>query len=217
MSTREPTPPAGDLAAAAALGPVLEAILFASPEPLSLAAMARVVGEDVAPETLQTALELLRQATAEPGRGVMLVEVAGGWQFLTRPEHFAAVQRVARTREAERLGPAAIETLAIVAYKQPVTRAEVDALRGASSGPVLRSLMDRGLVRVSGRAELPGAPFTYGTTREFLRHFGLRSTRDLPDVKEWGRLLVESPQAAPASDVPAAAEAAAGDPGSPAA
>ena len=136
-------------------------------------------------------MEILTDKTAEDGRGVVLAPVAGGYQFMTRDVYFPYVQKVAKTREQERLGPAAIETLAVVAYKQPVTRAEVDAVRGVACGPILRSLMDRGLVRVSGRAELPGAPIQYGTTRRFLKHFGLKSTRDLPDPKELPRLLAE--------------------------
>ena len=130
------------------------------------------------------------RANAE-GRGILLTEVAGGWQFLTREEHFAHVRRIARTQREEKLTPASIETLSVVAYKQPVTRAEVDAIRGVASGPIVRSLMDRGLVKVTGRADLPGAPFQYGTTRQFLKHFGLKSARDLPDPKELGRLLGE--------------------------
>lgn len=178
-------------AQAETLVPALEAVLFSAPEPLAEKAILQVFGDDLALETLRCGLELLRQQTSAPGRGIVLAEVAGGWQFLTRPEMFGLVKKIAKTREQERLTPAGIETLAVVAYKQPVTRAEVDAIRGAASGPILRTLMDRGLVRVAGRSEVPGAPFTYGTTKEFLSHFGLRTVRDLPDVKEWGRILSE--------------------------
>jgi len=172
-----------------ALVPVIEALLFASPDPLPIRAMRGVFGEEVTVETLKEALELLQERTSADGRGVVLAEVAGGWQFLTREEYFPWVRRIARTRAEEKITPAAIETLATVAYKQPVTRAEVDAIRGVLSGPIVRSLMDRGLVRVVGRAELPGAPFLYGTTRRFLEHFGLKSVKELPDPKELARLL----------------------------
>lgn len=176
---------------AEALVPILEALLFASPDPLGTAAMKKVFGEEFPKDLLKQALELLKERTNVEGRGVLLTEVAGGWQFLTREDCFPYVRRIARTQREEKLTPAAIETLAVVAYKQPVTRAEVDAIRGVASGPLVRSLMDRGLVKVTGRAELPGAPFQYGTTRQFLKHFGLKSSRDLPDPKELGRILGE--------------------------
>jgi segregation and condensation protein B len=171
--------------------PILESVLFASPEPLSLAALRRIVGDEVDPAEIQGAMQLLAERTASEGRGIILAEVAGGWQFLTREECFPYVSRVARARAEESLSPATIETLAIVAYKQPVTRAEVDAIRGAQSGHLLRVLIDRGLVRTTGRASLPGAPFQYGTTRQFLRHFGLKGLEELPGADDLKRLAAE--------------------------
>lgn len=173
------------------LVPIIEALLFASPEPLTTASLRKVFGEEVPLEDIKAALALLEEQTAVDGRGISLVPVAGGYQFLTREEHFPFVQKVAKTRQEEKLTPASIETLAVIAYKQPVTRAEVDAVRGVASGPIVRTLMDRGLVRVTGRAQLPGSPFQYGTTKRFLKHFGLKSTRDLPDPKELPRMLAE--------------------------
>lgn len=169
--------------------PALEAVLFAAPEPLSAAALRLIFGEELDPTVVHQALELLAHQTNATGRGMRLEEVAGGWQFLTRQEYFPFVQRTGRVHREEKLSPAVIETLAIVAYKQPVTRAEIDAIRGASSANLIRALMDRRLVRVVGRAEVPGAPFQYGTTKRFLRHFGLRSALDLPDPKDAARLL----------------------------
>jgi segregation and condensation protein B len=171
------------------LVPALEALLFSTPEPLNLAAFKRVFGEEVGGETIQAALELLKEQSREPGRGVMLVEVALGWQYLTREEYFPFVEKIAKTQREERITAAGIETLSIVAYKQPMTRADVDAIRGAASGNHIRLLMDRGLIKVSGRAESPGAPFLYGTTKQFLKHFGLRSLEDLPDPRDLGRVL----------------------------
>jgi len=185
----EPAPPAP--VDAAALAPILEALLFASPEPLGTAAMKKAFGEEFPRDVLAEALEILKEQTNAENRGILLTEVAGGWQFLTREDCFPYVRRIARTQREEKLTPASIETLAVVAYKQPVTRAEVDAIRGVASGPLVRSLMDRGLVKVTGRAELPGAPFQYGTTRQFLKHFGLKSSRDLPGPEELGKLLGE--------------------------
>jgi segregation and condensation protein B len=177
--------------AAEQLLPILESVLFASPEPLSLVALRKILGEEVDPETIIEGLALLKERVQGPDRGIVLAEVAGGWQFLTREECFPYVSRVAKTRAEESLSPATIETLAIVAYKQPVTRAEVDAIRGAQSGHLLRILIDRGLVRTTGRASLPGAPFQYGTTRQFLRHFGLKSLEELPGADDLKRLAAE--------------------------
>jgi segregation and condensation protein B len=171
--------------------PVLEAVLFASPEPLSLIALRRVLGDEVDPAAIQEGMQLLGERTRGEDRGIVLAEVAGGWQFLTREECFPYVSRVARARAEESLSPATIETLAIVAYKQPVTRAEVDAIRGAQSGHLLRVLIDRGLVRTTGRASLPGSPFQYGTTRQFLRHFGLKGLEELPGADDLKRLAAE--------------------------
>jgi segregation and condensation protein B len=191
MESNGETVNGGVIMDAQSLVPALEALLFSSPEPLSLAALKRVFGEDVPGETIHAGLELLKARSMEPGRGVMLVEVALGWQYLTREEYFPFVEKIAKTAKEERITAAGIETLSIVAYKQPLTRAEVDAIRGAASGNHIRLLMDRGLVKVSGRAELPGAPFLYGTTKQFLKHFGLRSLEDLPDPKDLGRVISE--------------------------
>ena len=175
----------------AELVPILESVLFASPEPLSLVALRRIVGEECDPALIQEALATLADRTQGADRGIVLAQVAGGWQFLTREDCFPYVSRVAKTRAEEALSPATIETLAIVAYKQPVTRAEVDAIRGASSGPLLRVLIERGLVRTTGRASLPGNPFQYGTTRQFLRHFGLNGLEELPGADDLKRLAAE--------------------------
>ncbi len=170
---------------------VLEAVLFASPEPLSLVNLRRILGDDVPITTLIESLEILTQRTGGADRGIVLAQVAGGWQFLTREVHFGAVSKVAKARAEEKVTPATIETLAIIAYKQPVTRAEVDAIRGAQSGNHIRTLIERSFVRTTGRATIPGAPFTYGTTKHFLKHFGLRSLADLPGMDDLKRLAQE--------------------------
>jgi segregation and condensation protein B len=189
--------PAADRAVPSAearrLAPVLESVLFASPEPLALAALRRIVGEETPVQAILDALDLLTRRTAGEERGVVLAQVAGGWQFLTREEHWPYVARTGKARAEERLTPAAIETLAIVAYKQPVTRAEVDAVRGSISAPHLRTLVERGLIKTVGRAEAPGQPFQYGTTKNFLRRFGLRSPAELPGLDELKRLAAEMP------------------------
>ena len=169
----------------------IEAILFASPDPMSIAQLVKVLGDAESKDRIRSALSSLRDRTAADGRGILLKEIAGGWQFLSREEYGPLLQRLGRSQRRERLSPAALETLAVVAYKQPVTRAEVDAIRGVACGPLLRTLMDLKLLKVTGRASIPGAPFQYGTTRRFLQHFGLRAVKDLPNPKEIANLLAE--------------------------
>ena len=175
------------------LAPILESVLFASPEPLPLVALRKILGEETPVGALIEALELLTKRTASGERGVVLAQVAGGWQFLTREAFWPFVSRTAKTRAEERLPPAAIATLAIVAYKQPVTRAEVDAVRGAITAPHLRTLVERGLIKTVGRADAPGQPIQYGTTKTFLRRFGLKSAGDLPGLDDLKRLAQEMP------------------------
>ena len=157
---------------------LLEALLFAAPEPLAEEELARHLGPDadIAP--------LVRElADSYDGHGVNLVRVAGGWAFRTAPDLAPELQR--ERVVARRLSRAAIETLAIVAYHQPVTRAEIEAIRGVSLARfTLDRLIEAGWVRPAGRREAPGRPLIWATTPEFLAHFGLDSLRDLPDLDE---------------------------------
>jgi segregation and condensation protein B len=188
-----PAAASGPSAEARRLAPVLESVLFASPEPLPLIALRKILGEETPVGAVLEALDLLAKRTAGEERGVVLAQVAGGWQFLTREAYWPFVSRTAKTRAEERLTPAALETLAIVAYKQPVTRAEVDAVRGSISAPHLRTLVERGLIKTVGRADAPGQPIQYGTTKSFLRRFGLKSAADLPGLDDLKRLAQEMP------------------------
>lgn len=164
---------------------VLEALLFASPDPLTMRALQRILPDSEVDSAMITdGFDALRERYESSHSGIVLAEIAGGWQIQTREDYFSWVQKLAKTRSEERLTQAALETLAIVAYKQPITRAEVDAVRGVGSGQLIRTLMDRNLVKVVGRVELPGRPFQYGTTQHFLEHFGLSSLADLPKEKE---------------------------------
>ncbi len=132
---------------------------------------------------VREALTVLSTEYAASGRAFQLVEVAGGFQLRTRADLAPLVARLGRRRAEGKLTPAALEALAVVAYRQPVLRADVEKIRGVASGEILRALMERGLVRVTGRAELPGSPLLYGTTPRFLEIFGLRNLRDLPQVQ----------------------------------
>ncbi len=155
------------------------ALLFASPDPLSPGRLAELLGRPE-PARVRAAIEELARRLEAAGLPVRPRLIAGGWQLLTVPEADEIVARLARERRTERLSAAALETLAVVAYRQPVTKAEIEAIRGVQAGPILRSLVDRGLIHVTGRAEVPGHPLQYGTTREFLVRFGLSSLEDLP-------------------------------------
>lgn len=155
------------------------ALLFASPETLSTDRLVQLL-ERPRKARVSALLDTLGERLAAGDLPLTLVEISGGWRILTRPELAEVVQRLARVRRQEKVTPAALETLSIVAYRQPVTNAEVEAIRGVQSGAMLRGLVDRGLLRVTGRADQPGAPLQYGTTRDFLDKFALGSLEDLP-------------------------------------
>ncbi|TNE89517.1 MAG: SMC-Scp complex subunit ScpB [Deltaproteobacteria bacterium] len=165
-------PPDGLIAA-------LEALLFASGAPVTEKQLAEVLDVELA--TVRAGLSALSRACED--RGVELAEIAGGWQFRTRPEHADAILKLLDQRPA-RLSRAALEVLAVVAYRQPVTRSEIDELRGVDSGGVLRTLLGRGLLRAAGRKDEPGRPLMYATTRAFLELFALSDLRDLPTLRE---------------------------------
>ena len=162
------------------------ALVFASPEPLSMGRLVELL-DGASEKRVRAAIELVRSRLAASGLPLELREIAGGYLFLTTPDVGPLVARLAERRKQERLSGAALETLAIIAYRQPVTKAEVEAIRGVQAGPILRTLVDRGLVRVAGRADQPGHPLQYGTTREFLDRFGLGSLDDLPRDGELAR------------------------------
>jgi len=161
--------------------PILESLLFAAHESLSAQRMARAIGH-VKTERVSRGLALLQQQYEEKQSPLMLTEIAGGWRLVTRPEYAPFLARLFSKAEKERLSSAALETLAIVAYRQPATRAEIEAVRGVQAGPVLKLLQERRLVKMVGRAEVVGRPLQYGTTRKFLDHFGLASLEELPKV-----------------------------------
>jgi segregation and condensation protein B len=157
----------------------LATLLFASPEPLSQARLVELLLRPT-PARVQAALEALSAELEKAPLPILLRKIAGAWQLVSDPELSDVVARLREEPKPERISAAALETLAIIAYRQPVTKAEIEAIRGVQAGPVLRALVDRGLVRIAGRAELPGQPLLYGTTKEFLDRFGLAALKDLP-------------------------------------
>jgi len=183
----------GDVAAAGIderlLG-ILESVLFAAGEPLTLARLADVVPGPTRGE-LRAALRELAARAERERRGIRLLEVAGGYQFRTDPEHAEWVRRLFQ-QKPWRLTRATLETLAIVAYKQPITRAEIEAIRGVDADSVLASLLSRKLVKIVGRKDVMGRPLLYGTTRQFLEVFGLRDLTELPAL---GEVVMAAPEA----------------------
>ncbi len=169
---------------------VLEALIFASPQPLTPREITQVMGGVPRP-AWEAALEELRAEYARDGRGLQLVEIAGGWQITTRPEYNDWVRELLDPKTPTRLSIQALETLAVVAYKQPVTLPEIIELRGVKSGGVIKTLLEKRLLRILGRKEVVGRPILYGTTRQFLLHFGLKDLGDLPRIEEFAEVLGE--------------------------
>jgi segregation and condensation protein B len=169
---------------------ILEALIFASPQPIVPRDVGKVLA-GVERERWQAALDELRADYARDGRGLQLVEVAGGWQITTRPEYNDWVRELLDPRTPTRLSIQALETLAVIAYKQPVTLPEVIELRGVKSGGVLKTLLEKRLIRIVGRKEVVGRPMLYGTTKQFLLHFGLKDLGELPKIEEFAEVLGE--------------------------
>jgi segregation and condensation protein B len=165
------------------LAKLLEAALFASPRPIPFDALATLDPEST-PAAIAGALEELREHYDVDGHGVELIEQGGGWQILTRPEYTEAIERAQVSARPQRLSAASLETLAIIAYRQPIGRAEIEEIRGVAVGSVIKSLHDRGLIDIVGRSEGIGRPMLYGTTPLFLEQFGLRHLEELPRADE---------------------------------
>ncbi|MEJ2698320.1 MAG: SMC-Scp complex subunit ScpB [Desulfuromonadales bacterium] len=167
----------------------VESLVFVSETPLRAERIAEVL--EVEKGRVLESLRVLTEEYAGRGAGITLVEVAEGFQFRTRPEFAEWVRRLGKGRPF-RFSRAALETLAIVAYRQPVTRAEIEYLRGVDSGGVLKTLLDKRLVKILGKKDVPGRPMIYGTSREFLELFTLRNLSELPTLKEFSELPPEA-------------------------
>ena len=168
----------------------LEAILFVSNEPVSVDDLTEALGGKL--EAIVKELEELKRFLDANVGGFTLEQTAGGWRLATRPEHEAVLKKYFARKGETRLSIAALETLATIAYRQPVTAPEVSDIRGVNTTGVLHTLLERRLIRIAGRKAVVGSPFLYRTTREFLIHFGLNDIRDLPRLEEFGDLIGES-------------------------
>jgi segregation and condensation protein B len=172
---------------------IIEALVYASPDPLTPNTLFKVL-ESEPREDVQVSLEALRRDYAEGQGGLQLVEVAGGYQIVTRPELSEWVRRLFHERKTQKLSAAALETLAVVAYKQPVTAPEITEIRGVNAAGVVATLLERRLIKIAGRKQVVGRPFLYATTREFLIRFGLNDLNDLPKVEDMAEALgLEAP------------------------
>jgi segregation and condensation protein B len=186
----------------AELKAILEALIFASPDPLTPKAIYKLLDSEPK-EDVQAALAELKRDYDRPG-GLQLVEVAGGYQIVTRPDLHEWVRRLFHERSTQKLTVQALETLAVIAYKQPITALEITEIRGVNTAGVLNTLLERHLIKIVGRKQVVGRPFMYATTKEFLIRFGLNDLTDLPKVEDMAEALgIETPilvERAPADD-----------------
>jgi segregation and condensation protein B len=187
--TLQDSPPAPALPAlTSGTKQILEALLFASDAPVGLSTLVEVLDGPDATSVAATLAEMARDFE-ESGRGVALAEIAGGYQILSRKECAPWIERMLRSRRKVRLSRAGLETLAIVAYKQPVTKVEIDGIRGVDSSGSLHTLLERGLVVIKGRSKGVGRPLVYASSPEFLAYMGINDLADLPELKELSTVL----------------------------
>ena len=171
----------------------VEALIFASPEPITPKRLCRLLSEEPKEDVL-AAIESLK-ADYENRPGLQMVEVAGGYQIVTRPELNDWVRRLFHEQSASRLTVAGLETLAVIAYKQPITALEIGEIRGVNTSGVLSTLLERHLIKIAGRKNVVGRPFVYATTKEFLIRFGLKDLNDLPKIEDMAEALGFDPPA----------------------
>ncbi len=163
----------------------IEALLFASERPLTLEDIKQAFEEDLQVEEIRELLGLLKTDYETQNRGFRLFEIAGGYQLVTDERFSSYLKKFYQAREKKRLSQASLETLSVIAYRQPATRADIEFIRGVNVDGAIKTLLEKGLVRLVGRKEVPGRPMLYGTTKEFLEHFGLSSLKELPSLKEY--------------------------------
>lgn len=166
---------------------VIEALLLASEKPLPLDKIREILDNLPTQEALKL-IEELKMEYEQANRGIRITEIAGGFQMITAPNFAPFLKKLFKSRNTERLSKPALETLAIIAYKQPLTRGEIELLRDVNVDGVMKNLVDKNLIRICGRKKVPGNPYVYGTTRHFLEYFGLKSLKDLPRIEEFSAL-----------------------------
>ncbi|MBC7364454.1 MAG: SMC-Scp complex subunit ScpB [Candidatus Aminicenantes bacterium] len=172
---------------------ILEVLIFMSQDPLTMKKIKEVLGE-VPEEEINAALEALRQDYSPADRGIQIIQSGGGYIFTTKPEHDQWVRRFLQVEKKTKLSSAALETLSIIAYHQPITQAEIAAIRGVDSTYSVKTLLQKKLIKIVGRKKAPGNPLVYRTTEKFLQYFGLNSLDDLPKEEEIRKILEEEKQ-----------------------
>ncbi|PIQ90671.1 MAG: SMC-Scp complex subunit ScpB [Candidatus Omnitrophica bacterium CG11_big_fil_rev_8_21_14_0_20_41_12] len=168
----------------------IEALIFASEKPITLEQIKKVL-EISDNSTINKIIQELIAEYIGQNRGIRIIEVAGGFQMITASAFAPFLKKLFKSRNRDKLSRQALETLAIIAYKQPLTKAEIESLRNVNIDGVMKSLLDKNLIRISGRKKVPGRPYVFGSTREFLEHFGLRSLQDLPKIEDFTALAQE--------------------------
>ena len=174
----------------------IEAILFVSEKPVVLDQLKEVL-PGLEASKINGLIRELQDEYVNRSAGMVIVEIAGGFQMLSNSQAASYIREFYKTKTKEKLSRPALESLAIIAYKQPVGRAEVEIIRGVNSDGTIAHLLNKGLIKINGRKEVPGRPFLYGTTKEFLEYFGLKSLDDLPKIEEFNQLGVDMPKAEP--------------------
>lgn len=166
----------------------IEALLFASEKPLTIE-QARGCLDNLDPVMLRRVIEDLQSEYEQSNKGMRIIEVAGGFQMITAPNFAPFLKKLFKVRHVERLSKPALESLAIIAYKQPLTKQEIESLRNVNVDAVLKSLIDKNLIRICGRKKCAGRPFVFGTTKQFLEYFGLKSLNDLPKMEDFSNMV----------------------------
>jgi segregation and condensation protein B len=173
----------------------IESIIFISEGPIQVAEIQNII-EGLDTETVKSIVEELKNEYEQRNSGIKIVEVAGGYQMVTSPHYAQFIKKFYKLKHAEKLTMPSLESLSIIAYKQPVTKVEIESIRGVNVDGVIKNLMEKGLIRIVGRKEVIGRPFVYGTTRNFLEYFGLNSLEELPDIEEFVQTLQDREAAA---------------------
>jgi segregation and condensation protein B len=169
----------------------IEALLFANDKPLTIE-QAKSVLDNLEPAQIRALIEELRAEYEQSNRGIQIIEVAGGFQMITASNFAPFLKKLFKARHVDRLSKPALETLAIIAYKQPVTKLQIQSLRNVDCDGVIKNLLDKNLIRISGRKKAPGRPYVFSTTRQFLEYFGLKSLDDLPKIEEFVSLAAKN-------------------------
>lgn len=168
---------------------IVESLLFVSDKPLSLQELAELLGKDK--KEIEKAIKNLTDEYKSRGAGISIIKVAGGYRMCANSSNEEWIKKLCKEKNKQKLSRASLETLAIIAYRQPITRLEIEEIRGVDSSGVIHHLLDLGLISIRGKKEVPGRPFLYVTTKKFLEYFGLNSLEDLPNLEEFSQINKE--------------------------